>query len=182
MDDVGALLGGDGGHDGLGAGGDDDAVKVLGGGQDVLGGGLLVEDYLNAQGAALALEPLAEIADVIAPRGRGGVEGEAQGAVALFPDGDLVAAQGADAGELHAGGAGADDEDALRVLALDLGGELALGVAQRGLAVALVVADAADFLAGLGGVEAEGVAADAGADAVILAAHGLVHELGIASH
>ncbi len=90
-----------------------------------------------------------------------------------------MSAQGADAGELHAGGAGAYDKDALGVLALYLGGELALGIPQRRLAVALVVAYAADLLAGLGGVEAEGVAADAGADAVIFAAHRLVHELGI---
>ena len=65
------------------------------------------------------------------------------------------------------------------MLGLDLRGELAVCIAQLAFAVALVVADAADVLAGLGGVKAQCVAADAGTDAVVLAGHRLVDEVGI---
>lgn len=85
VDDVGALLVGMGGMTALEPAAMTTPVKVLGGGQDVLGGGLLVEDYLNAQGAALALEPLAEIADVIAPRGAWRRRGRGPGCGCAFP-------------------------------------------------------------------------------------------------
>ena len=65
------------------------------------------------------------------------------------------------------------------MLALHLGGELAVFILKLCLAVALVVADAADGLVRHGHVEAQGVAAYAGADGVDTSGHGLLDGVGV---
>ena len=87
--------------------------------------------------------------------------------------------QRAHAGKFHAGGACADDEDLFRMGRLDLGRELAVGIRELAFLVAFIVADAADGLAGLRGVETQRVAADARTDAVVFPGHGLLHQVRI---
>ena len=179
VDNLNALVSGDGRNACLGAAGEDDAVEVLGGGEDILCGGFLIEDDFNAQLAAGAVEPLSEVADVESSRRSCGEERQTDGAVSLLPDGNLVAAESGDTGKFKAGGACADDEDLFGMLALYLGGKLAVFVFKLCLAVALVVADAADGLVRHGHVEAQGVAAHAGADSVDTSGHGLLDGVGV---
>ena len=118
MNDGNTGVSGDRGDRCLGAACKNNAVVVLACCDYILCRRFLVEDDLNAELAAGALEPLSEVADIVAARRSCCIQRQADGTVALFPNSDLMAAQSCYTGKLHAGGTCTDNEDLFGMLAL----------------------------------------------------------------